>query len=328
MTRFGNHDYPSRWEELTPDQWLGVVAAMTEFSFGRCNFNTLRFRIADAVLGGVPHDASNRILCENIFRISELFSWMYRYSYNDDRFNKLSEETRRQLQHHLPSELDASNPEIRVASSFSVGLDFDLCFGAQLLPVLPSDPKMKGYDFRCSGPLAATSMTAGQYISAIGLLNTLSSSDEYAEEVLSSLVDVLYREDGQIDRNNREEIKASFTEKMAVMYNFRAVNEWVSRIPKYDLVFRRSSGGGAGGPLGMESSIYTLSEKGYGDIDKVSEMDLFTYLDIMLKQTIDSIISLHSCKMKPYKIAEELNLSIDQVISITSKLSRHETHTA
>ena len=104
-----------------------------------------------------------------------------------------------------------------------------------------------------------------------------------------------------------------------MMLNFQAVIEWISRIPKYDLLFHRASGAKYSSPLGMEGSLYTLSEKGYGDIDKVGGMNLFTYLDVLLKQTVDSIHSLNSCRMKPQEIASELNLSVEQVLVIITK---------
>lgn len=319
MIRINDREFPSRWEELSPQQWLGVVDAMLEFGAGRCDFNAFQFRIVEAIVGRLPQDPGNAVLCENIFRLSEVFSWPYVYSYRDQRYEHLSDRMKELLRHHLPSQLDQSDPEVRVASSFEAQVRFDLCFAAQLLPVLPSDGSFRGYAFSLSGSLAHTDLTAAQYVAATGLMEMLSGADsEYPDEVLSSLLSVLYPIPGNKD-TVRPAGHISHTEKIAVMLNFQAVIEWISRIPKYDLLFHRTSGAKYSSPLGMEGSLYTLSEKGYGDIDRVGGMNLFTYLDVLLKQTVDSIHSLNSCRMKPQEIASELNLSVDQVLSIITK---------
>lgn len=328
MILINDKEFPSRWEELLPEQWLGVVEAMLQFCSRQCDFTAFQIRLLEAIVGKLPQDPSNPVLCENIFRLQEVFCWPYVYAYDDTRYNKLSEKTKELLRHHLPSQLDQGNPEVRIASSFEARVDFDLCFPSQLLPYLPSDSAMTGYRFSCRGTLATTDLTARQYVAAMGLLETLTPDAEYQNEILSSLLCVLYTGEG-VDMEQYPAGRISFIEKMAVMYNFRAVNEWISRIPKYAMLFNRTpSGGGRTSPLGMEASMYALSEKGYGDIDTVGAMNLFTYLDVLLKQTMDSIFSLHSCRMKPQEIASELGLSVDQVIGITSRHRHHETHTA
>lgn len=319
MIRINNKEFPSKWEELSPEQWLGIVDAMLEFGAGKCGFDAFQFRLVEAIVGKLPQDPGNSILCENIFRMSEIFSWPYIYSYKDSRYDKLSEQIKEQLQHRLPSQLDQGDPEVRIALSFEAQVRFDLCFAAQLLPVLPSDSSFRGYAFSLDGSLVHTDLTAVQYVTATGLMEMICVAEaEYPDEVLSSLLSVLYHlQDGK--GTVRPTGHISYSEKMAVMLNFQAVIEWISRIPKYDLLFRRAHGAKYSSPLGMEGSLYTLSEKGYGDIDKVGGMNLFTYLDVLLKQTIDSIHMLNSCKMKPGDIASELNLSVEQVLNIITK---------
>lgn len=311
--------FPSGWEELSPEQWLGIVEAMLDFGSGKCDFTAFQVKVAEAIVGKLPQDPSNGVLCENIFRMTELFSFPFEYVYSDERFCNLSEANKERLRKKLPSQLDMSDPEIRIASGFEVHVRFSLCFAAQLLPCLPSDTDLNGYRFTCSGTLASTDMTARQYVSAMGLLEALTPEAEYLDEILSSLLCALYSGDGT-DMSRYPAGRIPLIEKVAVMYNFRAVNEWISRIPKYSLLFRRNpSGEGRKSPLGMEASLYTLSEKGYGDIETVGNMNLFTYLDVLLKQTIDSVLSLHSCKMKPQEIASELGLSVEQVMTLISK---------
>lgn len=116
MIRINGKEFPSQWEELSPQQWLGVVDAMLEFGAGRCDFNAFQIRLVEAVVGKLPQDPGNAVLCENVFRLSEVFSWPYVYSYRDQRYEHLSDGMKELLRHHLPSQLDQSDPEVRVAS--------------------------------------------------------------------------------------------------------------------------------------------------------------------------------------------------------------------
>ena len=192
MIQINGKYFPSGWEELSTEQWLGVVDSMLEFGSRKCDFTTFQIRLVESIVGKLPHDPSNAVLCENFFRLTELFSWPYVYTYKDERYDRLSDRTKELLRHHLPSQLDQGDPEVRIASSFEARVDFDLCFAAQLLPCLPSDPGMRGYRFSCRGTLASTSITARQYVSAMSLLEALSPDAEYQDEILSSLLCVLY----------------------------------------------------------------------------------------------------------------------------------------
>ncbi len=308
MIKINNQDVPSRWEDLSPAQYVSIVAAMRAFESGHTDFTGFRMMIVEAIIGKLPQNPLNEILCENVFRMCEVFTFPYKYEYPDPRYDGLSPQTKALIRKRLPSSLDDSDPEIRIVRNFKVGVCPDLCFSCQLLPELPSVPGSKGYEFSVKGALASTTLSAGRYIAANVLLDSISSNQEYFDEALNSLVSVLY---GLPDTR-----EIPIDEKMAVMYNFLAISHYISKLDKYDLLFNTIPSGKKS-PLGSEASLYTLVEKGYGDIDTIGNMNLFTYLDVLLKQTIECIHSLKACKMKSAEIAQELGLSITQVESIS-----------
>lgn len=300
---------PFSWEELSCQQYVDIIAAIDAFSRGECDFTGFRIAIVEAIIGKFRHDPNNEILCENVFRLSKVFSFVYKYTYDDPRYQRLSQRTKRLIERELPENLDDSDPEIRVARTFKVSVAPNLSFHTQLLPILPSALDSTGYRFNMWGGMAHTSLTAGRYVAANSLLEVLTSDREYQDEALNALIEVLYN----LEKTDVRTIP--YVEKLAAMYNYIAVTDYVSRLEKYDLIFNRTGANKKrkGSPLGGEASLYALVEKGYGDIGTVQSMDLFTYLDVLLKQTIDCIHQLKAAQMKPTQIAEELGLTMMQI---------------
>ncbi|MDR1716922.1 MAG: hypothetical protein LBS20_13880 [Prevotella sp.] len=68
--------------------------------------------------------------------------------------------------------------------------------------------------------------------------------------------------------------------------------------------------------VGLKEGIYALSEDGYGDIDKVGNMPLTEYLEILRKKKIDAVRTLHSADVKLPEIAEKTGLDIETINSI------------
>lgn len=101
----------------------------------------------------------------------------------------------------------------------------------------------------------------------------------------------------------------------AVYYNFRGILEWIKKLPDYDLVFNgpKAPSGAPASPLGLSGSIFTLAKAGYGDINAIKNMDLFSYLGLLVQQTIDSIHALVAMKLKPGEISDRLHLDVGQI---------------
>lgn len=163
----------------------------------------------------------------------------------------------------------------------------------------------KGYLFHYdpSGRMDCN-LTAEQYIDALSLMQAWQKTRHFS--ALESLAKTLYP----------GLKKASRDETIAVYYNFRGILSWIQAIPAYALIFTPSDNPDANkkNPVGLASSIYSLSKAGYGSIDSVKDLPLFDYLDLLLQQSIDSILTLASTDMKPVKIAERLGLPTDLVL--------------
>jgi len=314
----GKYDLPSEWEELTSEQYLAVMECLGEFEAGRTSFEEMKVRTVLALTGISRPDPENVTLCENIFRLSERLTFPYRFRYDEPRFGKLSAKMQEALAKRLPSQMDPSEPEVRVALSFRPKVEADLSFAKQMLPVLPGTG-MEGYTFIRKGPIVETSLTAAQYIDANSMLRMLHGDSEDRDIVLNSLVSILYApKPYDPDREDCPRMGGiPYHVKLAVMYNFISVAEWVSRMPQYDLLFNTAKRKSAGTDiLSPDAALMSLSEKGYGDYAAVGRMNLFTYLNILLKQTVDAVREMKAYKVKPGEIAEKMNLTLEQISAL------------
>lgn len=151
-----------------------------------------------------------------------------------------------------------------------------------------------------------TNLTAAQYVEMLALMPLYSlyiSKGKDILPVLDNMVDVLYP----------GAKKVTDAEKLAIFYNYRGIMETIAADPDYDLIFHTLPGTGAASPAGPQASILALSKAGYGDIEKIRSLDVYTFLAALVQQTVDSIRALSSSGMKPGEIADRLHLSVEQV---------------
>ena len=174
--------------------------------------------------------------------------------------------------------------------------------------LIPKLHGTKGYIFHYdpSGKMDCD-LTAERYIDSLSLMQAWQKSSQ--PSALESMAKTLYP----------GLKKVSSEEALAVYYNFRGILSWIRAIPAYKLIFTAAEEGTQPkkNPVGLASSIYSLSKAGYGPIDSVKDLPLFDYLDLLLQQSIESIRTLAASQMKPVQIAERLGLPTDLVLEYT-----------
>lgn len=170
--------------------------------------------------------------------------------------------------------------------------------------ILPELGGHKGYtlDVTPAG-VVDCSLTAEQYVDALTLTDLYTKTR--STETLDQLVTVLYGSTRDI----------SILERTAVYYNFRGFLDWLQSLPPYAIIFQhtgRKKGGES--PLGLASSIFTVSKQGYGTLKEIKELDLFSYLGVLVQMSIDSIHQLASAGLKAGEISEKTRIPIDLVL--------------
>jgi hypothetical protein len=270
---------PNRWHELNEEQFVRLAGAIADFEAGITNFEQFKVMTVAAILDlKIDRLKMTDTLFENLFRISEQLDFPYRLHEKEDHKE----------------------------------VEFKICINRQMQPKVNQN---KGYVFTVESGMIETSIVSEQYVDAISVMKLYSS--DHSEQTLDMLVKVLYCP-LPYSKENIQKVKPhkfSREQKLAVYYNFRGLLEWIRRIDKYDLIFNSAEEKPGKSPLGMEGSLYSLSKAGYGVYADICKMDLFTYLDLLLSQTIESIHSLKSCGLKPTEIAEKLNLTVGQISS-------------
>ena len=285
------HTYtiPARWSEVTDrSQFIAICQALYDYETGVTSFAELRVALAVAALGlNLRRVQEGDNLYENIFRIGELITFPYTVE-------------------ELPDGSSVATITIRLQNNL-------------LGPVCG----IKGYSYRTdSAGIVDTDLTAGQYIEGLSLLNHFAACvrahSEAAPEVLYSLVNTLY----PLPSPHYQKLLTSFTreEKVAILYNFRGITEAIAQDPDYDLIFHQAARRSDPSPVGLQGSLFSLSKAGLGDIEAVRSLDIHTYLSALVQQTIDSIHTLAGSGMKPGKIAQKLNLTVEQIAPYTDNI--------
>ena len=271
---------PNRWHELDEAQFVRLSGAIADFEAGVTTFEQFKVMTVAAILDlKVNRLKMTDTLFENLFRISEQLDFPYRILEKEDR----------------------KEVELRI------------CVNRQMMPKVKQN---KGYVFTVDSGMIETSIVSEQYVDALSVMKLYSS--DHSEQALDMLVKVLYCP-LPYSKENMQKVKLhQFTreQKLAAYYNFRGLLEWIRRIDKYDIIFNSAEDRPGRSPLGMEGSLYSLSKAGYGVFRDICKLDLFTYLDLLLSMTIESIHSLKGCGLKPTEIAEKLNLTVGQISSV------------
>lgn len=168
--------------------------------------------------------------------------------------------------------------------------------------LLPKLRGVSGYEFEVmpDGQVRC-SITADQYVDILGLMQAFQASHD--PRTLLSLAELLYP--GVRKHKPTEE------ELYAVWYNLRGILDWIRALPSYALVFSARPSRQQASPVGLASSIFQLAKAGYGDIDTIRGLNLFSYLDLLVQQTVDCIRTFAGMKMTAGEIAERLRLPVD-----------------
>ena len=317
-----SRNIPSRWEELSPIQFIDVLELLLRFRKEEFSERELQVRLAVALTKNPIikiHYRNTKWIDDRIFQHLDKMNFCFKYIYDDSRFKQLDRALQEKLS-KIPPEQMTEDPEISVARSFKRSVEIDAYITKQLLPsiyVKRGFRKMPGYRFERKGNIIDTSLTAEQYVDAMTALQQLVSSKDpiYANIIMA----ILYCP-GEYSSTKANKITNLFINvpeivKSAVLFNFEGILGWLCTNTKYSLMFNRSSSKEKQ-PLGINAVIFSFVEKGYGNLNEVGSMNLMTFFELMYKNIVDAARQLREADMDRVKIAERLNLTIEQLNTI------------
>jgi len=323
ITINGKYHVHNAWEELTPDEYLKVIAALMLHERGKMSLLELRTRLF-CTLANIKRYVPAKYMArfsDNLYRAALNMNFCYKFVYLDDRFNNLSPEMQQRLERTSPDDID--DPEAVVARKFKRAVALDACFGRQLLPCIRISRKrhLQGYTFDVTGNLADSNLTAEQYIAAEAVHRCYRSDD--SERYLNMLVAILYSPQPYRSENMQKLLPTVATLspviKRAVLVNFEAIMQFLATKTKYSVMFTAAKTDNREQSTGLSNVLYALAEKGYGSLNEVSGYSVITLFELMLKSIEDTVRRLSDSGMNKAKVAAEMSLPIEVIIQMCKK---------
>jgi len=322
---------PDRWEELTPEQYLAVVAIIEDISSGNLGFFDAKLKIMQMLTGykrSRKHytDEEIEIINNNLVILAEKMRFIFRPEYTDpEMLEVFSVELRDELENKFPFEI--FNPEMReqlamLGNRLKYTISLKLDMRKNPIPIISYQRnKYKGPMWEIDkNNLMATDILAGEYIDALSYYRIYHQTHD--EKYLYGLMAVLYRSDRSVYETLGAVARmAFFTGKMekykkGAFYFFQSIQEYLMQRSPYRLLYGVAPSDGGKISLGMVDSLYSLSKEGYGSTSEVAAVNLIDFLNLRMKQLIDAVKTMRASKKKVHEIADALQLPIETIQQI------------
>lgn len=330
----GKVSIPNQWEDLTPAQYLQVINLIYSYPLtdtGALSMGEFRLLLLELLSGYKrsrkkysPEDQED---INNMLSIlSEKLTFVYKPWYKDQEiFNVMSEETAEALQNQFPYDLMGTDHEEEILRlidmiKFIPVLNYNM--KSNPLPELKikrrflAPKKLKGPVFNIDKyGSGVTNITAGEYVDAQDYYNMFNQTNDV--KYLLNLLQVFYRDySGPYDATKSALMDLSQYEGFALgfFHFFQNIQEYFHTHPVYELLYLKSSSNS--NPkisLGQSESLYNASAKGYGDIEKVKQMNLVDYMNTLIKDIKDGVSKMRAYKIKDFQIAKDLELPLSVI---------------
>ncbi|TAJ13054.1 hypothetical protein DMA11_10335 [Marinilabiliaceae bacterium JC017] len=313
---------PEKWDELTPDQFIFLLDLLNEYTQGKREARSVGINFGMYVLGiKKPRwitSQQQELFYENIAWLGEKTAFWWKVVYqNRDALNNIDPGLRKKLKRTLPEDLP-NTPEVRVLRREKKWLEPDFNFSSNIIPTLKLSrawASCRGYRFSVEDDLLSSSLTAGQFSDAMTIAGQYATGKN--SELLNLLCSILYSGANysfEKAKNKAPEfclVKEHI--KQAVFINFEGIKAFLTTKTKFAILFRQSDEKAPKITVGFNNTIYTLSKNGYGDTEKLMQLNLVTFLDLMLKELIDAVRSMKDIEMDLDKILKNTGLTLQQL---------------
>lgn len=311
-----SYSFPEAWHELKPQQYLLLCQQLFDFINGKTTIDEVRAKWFCAMTGidFKAKDDKNDLLWENIYRISREFTFFTKIEY-EKSLSAVDPELRKKLYKVPANEINSDDPVLRWVKKLKYHYVIDAVFVKNLLPSIQvGEKKVYGYKCQLIGNLLDTNLTAEQFINAGMAIDEYHKSKN--EQHIDLLVSILYK-----IPDLQQLKKVGPVTKFAVLLNYQAIVSFLMRKTKYSLIWYREPGAktktnNSRFTVGASESLLSLSKLGFGNVEQLSEYNLIRYLDLLLKNIVDSVKTLNDMKESVTKISERTGLSIPLITEI------------
>ena len=306
---------PNRWETMKAEQYLKLVKDLLRMTTGEISAGEVRINYLCDFMNWDKRRFRNEEQIANLVVISEMLTFLFQINYPDNNaaLDGLDSETYELCRRVDPFHLH--HPLARVLKRMDYQYVLDLCFCAQLLPVISVNGKQyRGYSIETGFGMYTCSLTALQYIEARELI-------EKGEESLPLMAAILYHPEKEYNSEKAHAMAEEFASLephvlTAISFNFQAFNNYLFSKTSFSLLAQFTPRKER--PITTEASdaLYDLSKDGLGDALQIEQMNMLTYLKILRKKTIDAVKDLHGMGWDKLKISNEVGLPINIIDKI------------
>lgn len=306
---------PNRWEGMGARHYLHLVADLLRMAAGGLSAGEVRINYLCDIMGWAKRRFRSEEQIANLVAISERLTFLFQIDYPDDNevLAGLDNRTYELCRRTDPFRLH--HPLARVLRRLDYRYVVDLCFCAQLLPVITVNGKIyQAYRIATDFGMLTCSLTALQYIEARELISR-------GEEALPLMAAILYYPDGEYSSGRAHELSKEFASLpphilAAVSFNFQAFNNYLFNKTHFSLLSKFKPGKQSPIALDASDALYGLSKDGLGDTRQIERMNMLTYLKVLRKKTVDAVKDLHGIGWDKVKISSEVGLPIDIIDKI------------
>ena len=309
------HRIPNRWDGMTDRQYIRLVADLLRMAAGKLSAGEVRINWLCDIMGWDKHKFRSEEQIANLVAISEQLTFMFQINYPDNNavLDGVDDETYQLCRRIDPYRLHI--PIARVLRRLDYQYVVDLCFCAQLIPAVRiGEHCYQGYKIETGYGMLTCSLTALQYVEAQELI-------EQGDESLPLLAAILYYPEKEYHSELAHEKAKEFAKLplellTAISFNFQAFNNYLFSKTSFSLLSKFVKKPKHPITTDASDALYDLSKEGLGDARQIEQMNVFTYLKVLRKKTIDAVHDMKGFGWDKLKISEEVGLPISVIDKI------------
>lgn len=326
-----HHAFHDSWEELTRAEFISVCRLLKRYYMGEFDtFYEFRVHLLESLTGyerskKKMDDQEKETIDDNIYMLANMLRFPTKPYYPEpEALNVLSPELQAKLNGFFPFEIyepqfQSQLETVKDVLKYKVAPNFNL--KSNPLPFFKFKEVMFfGPEFHIDeNGVFETDIIAGEYTAALeyyGLYKKTKST-----KYLRYLTAILYRTNRKEFNRNDCKANAKLFKKLdegildAVEFFFQNLQELIYTMPDIKILFNRNKTS-KGISLGVDETLYNLSQEGYGSKAEIDRLPLEDYLKMMLKSLLDYVGQLRSMDVKDAEIAKKTGLSISIIQNI------------
>jgi hypothetical protein len=328
---------PDSWDELTPDQYISTVKLIYQVIDGALTIIDFRLKLLQEL---TEYERSNKRFDQddqeqinsNLYLLAEMLKFPLKPNYfNPELLTVLNPELQMKLRYFFPWEINDPGlmPELQMISDrLECCMAINLNMHYNPLPYLTPQPPLLKDRGRLTGPtfnidkngMVETDILACEYVDAMEYYLLFQKTKEV--RYLDMLVSMLYRPERGKHNTFEAQLRAKNLElldinlKRGVFLFFQNIQEYLVTRSRYKILFNREEDDSKAISLGIISTIYSLSKKGYGSSEEISMELIPDYFSMLLDMLIDAVGNMRSMNLKDPEIADKLKVPLFVIMQI------------